>query len=536
MNKILSILSLFFILSSCIKNDVPYPVVDLAITDVTGEGFVLDYIDVKNRKVILALDEKTDVSKVHISSVEYTEGAKCSMKFGKKFDMRTPIKLVLSFYQDYNWEIIAQQEIERYIKVRGQVGDEIFDVLNKKVIVPVAKGTDLSNIDILEMKLGPKDISTYDPPKEELKSFSLSHRVTIVDYFDYSERWRIYIEEKDIKVSITQADVWSTLAYLSAAGDTGGDFGFRYKESSTSEWVDVLPSQIINENGAFSTKIQGLKPNVSYDFMAYSGEDNTPSQTHTTQAATILDNGDFEQWNDNKGYWLPSADGALPWWGTGNPGSITGGVNITTPHSADLRPGSAGSLSAYLKSQKVLGLKLAAGNIFLGSYVATKGTNGIVAFGTPFTSRPQSLKGWVKYECGAMDNIGMEQPPGLNLKKGDPDQGMIYIALGTWTPEEYGISAADPGKIYGTDQSPLIVDTRDKSTFFNPKSDAVVAYGEVIYDSSFDWTEFEIPLEYKSTSIIPTHLIIVCTGSRFGDYFTGSSSTSMWLDDLSLVY
>lgn len=39
-----------------------------------------------------------------------------------------------------------------------------------------------------------------------------------------------------------------------------------------------------------------------------------------------------------------------------------------------------------------------------------------------------------------LTNVGSTQPPGMNLKVGDPDNGMIYIAVGTWTPEEYGIS------------------------------------------------------------------------------------------------
>ena len=42
--------------------------------------------------------------------------------------------------------------------------------------------------------------------------------------------------------------------------------------------------------------------------------------------------------------------------------------------------------------------------------------------------------------------------------------------------------------------------------------------------------------EYATTSQIPTHLIIVCTGSRFGDYFTGSTQSLLLVDDFELVY
>jgi hypothetical protein len=45
-----------------------------------------------------------------------------------------------------------------------------------------------------------------------------------------------------------------------------------------------------------------------------------------------------------------------------------------------------------------------------------------------------------------------------------------------------------------------------------------------------------VPLEYRSTSEIPTHIIIVFTGSHFGDYFTGSTQSLMLVDDVELVY
>ncbi|MFQ8805057.1 MAG: PCMD domain-containing protein [Alistipes indistinctus] len=40
--------------------------------------------------------------------------------------------------------------------------------------------------------------------------------------------------------------------------------------------------------------------------------------------------------------------------------------------------------------------KLAAGGLFIGRYVGTRGANGIVGFGRPFTRRPVALRGWAK--------------------------------------------------------------------------------------------------------------------------------------------
>lgn len=34
----------------------------------------------------------------------------------------------------------------------------------------------------------------------------------------------------------------------------------------------------------------------------------------------------------------------------------------------------------------------------------------------------------------------------------------------------------------------------------------------------------------------PTSIIIVASASKFGDYFQGSTSSKMWLDDMELIY
>jgi hypothetical protein len=105
---------------------------------------------------------------------------------------------------------------------------------------------------------------------------------------------------------------------------------------------------------------------------------------------------------------------------------------------------------------------------------------------------------------------------------------MIFVALGCWDAATYG----------GTDDSPVEIATRRiDETLFDPNSEAVVAYGEMpLPNSVSEWTEFKIDLEYRSTNRVPTHIIVVCSASRYGDYFTGSSKSVMWLDDFELVY
>ena len=311
------------------------------------------------------------------------------------------------------------------------------------------------------------------------------------------------------------------------AAEEGTAVGFRYRRTGDEEWIDA--PQVENTAGIFTAKVSGLEPLTSYDFVAYSNDDLSPVVTLTTESVIPLENGGFEQWSVIKDIIYPYAADAAPYWATGNVGASIAGA-VLTEGVSDVRPGSTGKTAARLASTyaNVLGVgKFAAGNLYLGSYAKNDGTHGIVHFGRPFTARPTALKGWLKYNCGIVDRI-TTQPPGVTVREGDADSGMIFIALGDWTAAEFG----------GTDESPIEIATRRiDETAFDPNSSAVIAYGEMPLSQSVgDWTEFTIPLEYRATDRIPTHIVIVCSASRYGDYFTGSSKSVMWLDDFELIY
>ena len=50
------------------------------------------------------------------------------------------------------------------------------------------------------------------------------------------------------------------------------------------------------------------------------------------------------------------------------------------------------------------------------------------------------------------------------------------------------------------------------------------------------WVEYTIPLHYRDMDTMPTHIVISCAASQYGDYFTGCSSSKLWLDKFELVY
>lgn len=547
--------------AGCIKNDVPYPVVELQITDVRGEGFTVGKVDLGNRQVTLQLDEQTDIRNVRIDDVtldaqihsvaldkeELLGKVQTSQPLTGTFDLRTPLYVTLSLYQDYDWTITAEQTIERSFAVEGQIGATTFDAENRIATATVGKETDLTALTVTELKLGPADITTYSPTLEEL-SGSNFETVRFVDVTCHgrTEQWTLDVQRTDQSVTLRQADAWTRVIWLYGEGIAGSTMGFSYRKAGDETWTriasDDVDSPVEVSGGSFTLRLT-VEPLTTYEVKAFCGDEETPVQQLTTEEERQLPNCDLETWSKPKNPWLPfasddSGNPIDPFWGSGNNGAtvISSNDNLTTPVT-DLHPGATGKYSARLESRYVV-MKLAAGNLFAGEFVGIRSlSHGIVNFGRPFTLRPTALRLWMKYTCGQIDNakdIG-SVPVGESIQVGDYDTGSIYIALGTWTKEEYGYGKDH--ELFGTDESPVSIDTRDASTFFDPNGKDVIGYGGRYFHESVDeWTQITIPIEYSATDKRPTHIVVVCSASRLGDYFTGSRNSRMWIDDIELLY
>ena len=79
----------------------------------------------------------------------------------------------------------------------------------------------------------------------------------------------------------------------------------------------------------------------------------------------------------------------------------------------------------------------------------------------------------------------------------------------------------------------------NKGIYFDPNSSAVIAYGSISDEESKgadSFKEFTVDLEYKDLKRIPKYIIVVASSSKYGDYMEGGKGSTMWLDDLELVY
>lgn len=208
-------------------------------------------------------------------------------------------------------------------------------------------------------------------------------------------------------------------------------------------------------------------------------------------------------------------------WDSSNPGSGSFGFNPTTG-STEIKH--SGNSSAKLETQYAL-VKLAAASLYYGRFNDLVGTSGAkIDFGQPFTSRPIALKGYFQYAPVAIDNEGSNQPANT-VSKGDMDVCSIFIILSKGTYQ-----------LNNTITSTLLSEEKVKNT------DQFIAYGELpiseCVSTNGQWKEFNIPLKYKEDAFgeEPTHLIIVCSSSKYGDYFTGGTGSTLYLDDFELIY
>ncbi len=327
-------------------------------------------------------------------------------------------------------------------------------------------------------------------------------------------------------------DVWATHATLKA-NVSESEFGsegiaIQVRAQGSEEWT-VIEATKAGDN-LFSVVAAGLTPETLYEYqLVVNGEAIGSSKTFTTDYISTIPNAGMEDWNTGEGWPMPYASGGTAWWGNGNKAADMAGLVIS---ESDATTYTEGTKSAKLsgKQIKILTInKVAPGNLFSGSFVSTVGTSGgKVNFGRPFTARPSALKVDYKYTCGAIThNEGGPADDDTPHAVGDPDRCHIYVALGDWDYKTYG----------GTVESPVQVNTTDHSTLFNPNDDAVIAYGELVKGENItDWTEAVIRLKYKDTNRRPTHIIISCASSKLGDYLTGSSNSTLWVDDFELIY
>ena len=548
------IFSALLFLTGCITNDIPYPVVVPHITSFDVQDAVKVEIDQDNQVITVHFAETSDIRRIQVRSVEIDEQEASLVRNVVGYhDFTSPFKFTVRTYDDYEWTVKGVREVERYFTVKGQIGTSVIDAANCRAIATVGTKTPIDAIEVTSLKLGPKDLTEYSLSLSQMTDFTdgLSLEVTA---FGLTEVWNLYIEQTDASVEISKLNPWTTEAYVTSIGVAGMENGFMYREKGQQDWIEVNDADITADGGSFTAHIKGLKPETAYELYAVCGSDKTAVKEFVTAPDTAIPNGSFEYASKVAGesyykFYDPDCgvpDGSFMFWGSGNGegsegvnGSANMGIVITYIDQLDKVDGKQ---SVRAQTSQMAGI-LAAGNLFTGQFAGLVGTSGgKVNFGRPWTERPKAIKLYCKYMTGKMDIVSQNTPPGVTLIKGETyDRADIKVALGYWDYKKYG----------GTKNSPVHVDTTNPSTFvdFNTDKSTIGNGNLTLYHNGYSlnggqmttaatdqWVEYTIPINYRDIETLPTHIIVSCAASQYGDYFSGCSSSKLWLDKVEAVY
>lgn len=527
-------------LISCIKNDLPYPYIEGKILDMEVEGQTR--IEISNTNTVtIQVNDSVDIRKLRINKMVITEDATVAPDekacidyinfprsgFGSlnelpysantKVDFRKPFALVVETYQSYPWKVIVSQPVERTIEMSGQVGEPFIDELNKTVIVYISKDQPLNNIAISKLKLGLAE-SVVLPDFSTITDFSRSKEFTVYNYpkdeNPEGEIWTIAVLYTENVVQTKSASAWAKKAYLTGEAQTGtaDTPTFSYRMEGENDWITVPSGQINIQGGTFTTELTGLEPGKKYRYKAVLGSNSGEEKSFTTETEQPIINLNFDDWYKDGKTWYPDKNLTTDyWWDSGNKGTNTlGEKNPTSPETTDVVKGTA----ARLASTSVMGV-FAAGSIYTGYFSKVVGLGAELMFGRPYTVRPSEMSGYYKYTSGIIDK---SKDPYKSLQ-GTQDSCHIYIALFKW-------------------DSPFLISTADNRFIdLTPKNPTLIGLGEFkSRETTTAYKKITIPITYYQKTTQPTHILIVGSASKYGDYFTGSTSSVLLMDEFELGF
>lgn len=295
--------------------------------------------------------------------------------------------------------------------------------------------------------------------------------------------------------------------------------------------------------GNISALVMGLEAGVSYSYWLVSDENADMScepVTFTLATPYEVPNMGFDSWtNQTKGsinvpifggektYISPNSDANNVYWESGNLGAAVASKTLTneTAETALSTSTKAASLSSQFANVAGIGA-FAAGSVYSGYPTNVTSSGAHLMYGRPYQGFPVYLRGYYKYTPGTIN-----YRDGKEVSDEELDQCIIQIALSTKQHEV--ISTTSEVKTYPFD---------DESVF---------AYGTYVSGTTEDLTgevhteeiqngyaPFKVRLNYKTATPPdgPFYILIMASSSRYGDYFTGSTSSVMYVDEFSLDY
>lgn len=405
-----------------------------------------------------------------------------------------------------------------------------FPVTDLKAVVNVVNKQDVSNsqTNVIE-NVQPRDhyILTYKVGEITGGDVSISIDPTTRTY-----TYNFTVSTLPKTTLTATANAWSKFAYLEGTAVTTETLEptqmvMQYRQKNTEEWTPLATAL---EGETYKAKAEGLTPDTEYECRMVYGEEEYVSEVaeFTTETAVALYNGNFDLWTTSGETIYPGtseeAGNTTSFWNTSNPGTsqgigaMGGAINPTTYVTSPVHTSGEGAYAAKLESTYKI-IKFAAASLYTGNFLGLSGMSANMEFGKPFTGRPIALHGFYKYTPKVINRVD-RKPAGVEIIKDQTmDQCAIFIAL------------AKKSFTFNNNKEEEYIDYEG--------DDNIIAYGELPSGeatSGDGYTEFSIPLKYKNLTDKPTHIIVVCSASKYGDYMTGGEGSLLYVDDFELVY
>lgn len=519
MKKLILLMLSLAAFTSCIDNDIPFPVVKGDVLTIKFDGQKEVKVDATKRTITLVLNDTVDLRSVEILELGITDDSRASIALGEKLDFsqgsgvyavaKDPFKFTVSTYQDYEWEIFCTQDIDYHFNVRGGIGDAEFDHTSKVIRVKVPDDKieyPLTAIMVEDYQFAPAG-AVYTPDPAQISNYSGVVKIKVT-FFGIEQEWLINVEPSKENVITGAANAWTMFALVSGTVQSAatGDTGFEYHDKKSTEWKYIAATR---DGGKISAVITGLAPNTEYVYRARLGDELATEAEFRTGIVANVENMGFEDWVQGGLTWYPgtSTTGDDNYWATGNPG-VTGSPVNKPSNTKPVGDAHSGKYAVQIQTVAVPFVQLAAGSIFTG-WFKTNMSAPITStkFSRPYVGRPTSLSFWYKYSPKII-NVAKDKPE----EKGKMDRCNIYIYLGDWE-----------GDLLSTQMNPA-----DPS-----KTPGAIAYAGFSTDKEVtSYTKQTMKLQYFDAERPVKRIIIVASSSVYGDFFTGGDGSTLLLDDL----
>lgn len=323
----------------------------------------------------------------------------------------------------------------------------------------------------------------------------------------------------DVAVVTNKANAFSTFAFLSGETQETSGHAFKFRKQGDSDFKTIEAQ--INDDGTFSALVNSLTPGTDYEYIAIAGEDSEGDLVaFTTEGALELPGGKFDEWNGN--------DPANSFWSSGNNMFVNDLLKATKfVSTSDNKPTENNLYAASMQSKKVPIVNLGAGNLFTGDFerIGTKG--GKITLGRSFSARPTRLIGYYCYTPGSIDLSGTIKTPSgksINIPSEVTDTCSIYIVL---SKEKYVVNTTMPETLFDMNMPEF--------------QNRIVAFAELPANKSIStnqkYEKFELTLKYLQPDYSgEIYIAIVCSASKYGDYFKGSTYSIFNVDEFELSY